>query len=394
MKKHRKFLVVAAAAFLVLASGLAWNRLANRDDPVAYLTETVVRGDIRTVVDAVGQVDAVQLVSVGAQVSGQILRLPVKLGQQVKKGDLVAEIDSTTQLNELNAGKAQLESYRARLTASRVELDVARARYDREKLLSRTDATSRENLESAESAWAAARAAVAELESQIVQAEIAVNTAETNVGYTRITAPLDGTVVSVPVEEGQTVNANQTTPTIVQIADLSRMKIRIEIAEGDITKVRPGMTVEYTILSDPGHAHTATLDSLDPGLTTLSDGAYDPESRDSSSAVYYYANAVVPNEDGRLRIGMTTQNAILTAQAKGVLLAPVMAVETREGRSFARVLTPGGRVEEREVTPGLADAMNVEIRSGLDAGERVILSQISRAEASATKSRMPGRGPF
>jgi len=391
--KKRRILVIAAVALLSLACWLAWNRLTDKGEQISYLTETVRVGNIRKVVDASGQVGAVQLVSVGAQVSGQILKLHVGLGQTVKQGDPIAEIDSTTQNDELNTSKARLESYRAQLDARKVALKVAKAKYEREKLLRRTDATSRENLENAESAWADARAAVAELESQVVQAEIAVNTAETNVGYTRITAPLNGTVVSVPVEQGQTVNANQTTPTIVQIADLSRMEIRIEIAEGDITRIKPGMEVEYTILSEPDQVFSAVLDSLDPGLTTLSDGSYDPSSS-ADSAVYYYANAIVPNENGRLRIGMTTQNTILVAQADNVLLAPGIAVEKRQGRSFVRVLLPDGKVEEREVKLGVADAMNVEVLSGLNAGDRVITSQLSSSEAQAASAGMRRPRPF
>lgn len=111
-----------------------------------------------------------------------------------------------------------------------------------------------------------------------------MNTDEVNLGYTRITAPLDGTIVSVPVDEGQTVNANQTTPTIVQIADLDKMEIKIEISEGDITAVKPGMPITYTILSNPETEYNATLTSIDPGLTTLTDGATRPPRIDGSSA--------------------------------------------------------------------------------------------------------------
>ena len=140
--------------------------------------------------------------------------------------------------------------------------------------LKKRDAASKESLEDAENAYALAKAEVTELESQIRQARIAVNTDEVNLGYTRITAPLDGTIVSVPVDEGQTVNANQTTPTIVQIADLDKMEIKIEISEGDITAVKPGMPITYTILSNPETEYKATLTSIDPGLTMLTDGSY------------------------------------------------------------------------------------------------------------------------
>lgn len=127
-----------------------------------------------------------------------------------------------------------------------------------------------------------------------------------------LTAPLDGTIVSVPVDEGQTVNANQTTPTIVQIADLDKMEIKIEISEGDITAVKPGMPITYTILSNPETEYKATLTSIDPRLHTLTDGSYKTTSVDGSSAssssssssnnaVYYYGKALIDNKEGPLR---------------------------------------------------------------------------------------------
>ena len=392
MKKRRaKALPIL---LIVVAAAGAWFALSGKQDKVDYITETARVADIRKVVNATGEVGAVQLVSVGAQASGQIEKLYVSVGQQVHKGDPIADIDSTTQRNDLDINKAKLDTYQAQLAAKQVALKVAQTQYNREAQLRKTNSTSRESLEDAENALATAKAAVAELESQIRQAQIAVNTAETNLGYTKISAPLDGTVVAVPVEEGQTVNANQTTPTIVQIADLSHMEIKIEIAEGDITQVKPGMTVDYTILAEPGATRRAVLDSIDPGLTTLSDGTYDTSSGSSSSdsAVYYYAKAVVPNPDGALRIGMTTQNVIVVESADQVTAVPSIAVFTRPGgEDYVRLLRPDGSVEERTVETGLSNNMLTEIRSGLQAGDRVVSAQMTEAEAAAQAGSM--RGP-
>lgn len=396
MKNRNKLLVFFVAAAIAAGAIFSLLQLTAPMEQVSYLTEPVRRGSIRKIVDATGEVGAAQLVDVGAQASGQIQKLHVALGQVVKKGDLIAEIDSTTQLNDLKTSKAKLENFRAQLAAQEVALKIAKSKYDREKLLRKSDATSRENLETAESAYASAQASVSELQSQIIQAEISVNTAEINLGYTRISAPLDGTVVSMLVEEGQTVNANQTTPNIVQIADLARMEIKIEIAEGDITKVKPGMEVSYVILSEPESTFRATLNSIDPGLTTLSDGTYGKNTSDSTSAIYYYANALVPNEDGRLRIGMTTQNSIVVAHATDVLVAPNIAVERRNGKAYVNILQPGNKsgsqVEEREISIGVSDIMNVEILSGLKEGELIISSALTKAEAAAARPKM--RGPF
>ena len=379
---------------LILAVGSAVWWFSSRDaDPVKYLTEAVRRGDVTQIVNAVGEVDAGQLVDVGAQVSGQITRLYVQLGQAVKKGDMVADIDSTTKENELQTNLAKLKTYQAQLASKLVAQKIARTRYDRERKLKRTDATSLANLEDAENTLALANADVDEVTSLIQQTEIAVSTSQINLGYTKIVSPLDGVVVSVPVEAGQTVNANQTTPTIAQIADLSTMEINIQISEGDITKVKPGMDVTYTILSEPDTLFTTRLKSIDPGLTTLTDGKYKPttDTSSSTSAVFYYGKLIVPNTDGKLRIGMTTQSSINIAAAKNVLLVPSIAVQKYGNQQFVNVLE-GDTVIRKEITTGISDTLNVEVVSGLREGEQVISSQMSETEIKgAVNTRM--RGP-
>lgn len=400
LMKKKLFLI---AVLIVAAAAAAWYVLrTDKGDGMAYLTEPVTTGNITRTVNATGEVGAVQLVSVGAQVGGQIKKLHVVLGQDVQKGDLIAEIDSVPQLNQLETDKAKLQSYESQLAAKKVALKIAKTKYDRELQLKKRDASSKESLEDAENAYALAKAEVTELESQIRQAQIAVNTDEVNLGYTRITAPLDGTIVSVPVDEGQTVNANQTTPTIVQIADLDKMEIKIEISEGDITAVKPGMPITYTILSDPETEYKATLTSIDPGLTTLTDGSYKTTSSTSSSssssssssnnAVYYYGKVLINNKKGPLRIGMTTQNVITVANVKDALLVPVIAVESRNGKKFVRVLGPGDKPERREVTTGIADGIHVQILSGLKEGDAVITSQLTEKEQAAALQQRH-RGP-
>ena len=399
--KKKLFLI---AALVVAAAAVVWYALrADQGDGIAYLTEPVITGGLVKTVNATGEVGAVQLVSVGAQVGGQIKKLHVVLGQDVKKGDLIAEIDSVPQLNQLETDKAKLESYTSQLAAKKVALKIAKTKYDRELQLKKRDASSKESLEDAENAYALAKAEVTELESLIRQSQIAVNTDEVNLGYTRITAPLDGTIVSVPVDEGQTVNANQTTPTIVQIADLDKMEIKIEISEGDITAVKPGMPIRYTILSDPETVYDATLTSIDPGLTTLTDGSYKTTSSTGSSAsssassssnnaVYYYGKALIDNKGGPLRIGMTTQTMITVANAENALLAPVVAVTARDGKKYVRVLNAAGQPEEREVTTGLSDGIHIQILSGLKAGDDVITAQLTQKERDA-ELKQRHRGP-
>ena len=384
-----KFLVF----ILVLAGAYwAWDTWKTEGNAtVTYITEPVRRGDVVRTVNAVGEVGAGQLVDVGAQVSGQIEKLHVELGQEVRRGDLVANIDSTTQENELRTNQARLKTYQAQLAAREIALRIAQTRYDREKKLRSAEATSKENFENAENELALAKATMDELHSSILQTEIALNTAEVNLGYTKIHSPLNGTVVSLPVEEGQTVNANQTTPNIARIADLSHMEIKIQISEGDITRVAPGMEVSYTILSEPEKTFRTTLRSIDPGLTTLTNGSY-TGSTDSTAAVYYYGKLRVPNPEGKLRIGMTVQSTVTIAEARNVLTVPSLAVQARNGKYFVHVLFDD-TAQEREVTPGLSDTLYTEIHEGLNEGDQVITSQMSRADINAgalgARVRMP-----
>ena len=391
MKKVTKW-GIALLAVAALAAGMWW--WLKPKNEINYLTEPVVRTSIAQTVSATGEISAAQLVDVGAQASGQIKKLHVTLGQQVKKGDLIAEIDSTSQLNNLNTNKAKLDTYQAQLVSAEIALRSADKKYQREQALWKEDATSREALEDAQDAFAAAKASVAELKSSIRQTQIAINTAEADLGYTRITAPMDGTVVAIPVEEGQTVNANQTTPTIVQVADLSTMLNKMQIAEGDVTKVKPGQKVTFTTLSQPDNVREATLESIDPGLTTMSQGSYTTSTDTTDSAIYYYARSLVPNEDNVLHIGMTTENTIIINQAEKVLAVPKLAVKQRGGKQYVRVLGENNQPQEKEITTGLSDNMNTEVKSGLGEGENVIISEAAAGETSDSVGRGMGRPPM
>lgn len=391
MKKVTKW-GIGLLAVAALAAGMWW--WLKPKNEINYLTEPVVRTSIAQTVSATGEISAAQLVDVGAQASGQIKKLHVTLGQQVKKGDLIAEIDSTSQLNNLNTNKAKLDTYQAQLVSAEIALRSADKKYKREQALWQEDATSREALEDAQDAFAAAKASVAELKSSIRQTQIAINTAEADLGYTRITAPMDGTVVAIPVEEGQTVNANQTTPTIVQVADLSTMLNKMQIAEGDVNKVKAGMKLTFTTLSQPDNVREATLESIDPGLTTMSQGSYTTSTDTTDSAIYYYARSLVPNEDNVLHIGMTTENTIIINQAEKVLAVPKLAVKQRGGKQYVRVLGENKQPQEKEITTGLSDNMNTEVKSGLGEGENVIISEAAAGETSDSVGRGMGRPPM
>lgn len=390
--KKRFFILLG----LAVAAGAAYYFFSsNSKQETTYLTESVTRGNVEKTVVASGSVESVNEVDVGAQVSGKITKLYVKLGQEIKKGEMIADIDSTTQINTLNTKKAALVSYQAQLKAKKTAYDVALSSYNRLSKLYTQKATSLDSVNTAKSTLDNAKAEMEAIEANIKQAEIEVNTAETNVGYTKITAPMDGTVVSVPVSEGQTVNANQTTPTIVTIADLSKMEIKPEISEGDITKVKAGQEVSFTILSDSQTVYHSVIDSVDPANTTTSDSSSTSSSTSSNSsssttsAIYYYANVLIDNPDRTLRIGMTTENNIKIANAKDVLLVSNMAIQKRDSKSFVNVLNDKNQPEQREVETGVQNDFQTEIKSGLNEGEKVIVSQVANGEQVGSMPRGP-----
>ena len=388
--KKRFFILLG----LLIAAGVAYYFFSsNSKQKTTYLTESVTRGNVEKTVVASGSVESVNEVDVGAQASGKITKLYVKLGQEIKKGEMIADIDSTTQINTLNTKKAALVSYQAQLKAKKTAYDVALSSYNRLSKLYTQKATSLDSVNTAKSTLDNAKAEMEAIEANIKQAEIEVNTAETNVGYTKITAPMDGTVISVPVSEGQTVNANQTTPTIVTIADLSQMKIKPEISEGDITKVKAGQEVSFTILSDSQTVYHSVIDSVDPANTTTSDSfstsSLSSSSSSTTSAIYYYANVLIDNPDRTLRIGMTTENNIKIANAKDVLLVSNMAIQKRDGKSFVNVLNDKNQPEPREVEIGVQNDFKTEIKSGLNEGEKVIVSQVANGEQVGSMPRGP-----
>ncbi|WP_249226365.1 efflux RND transporter periplasmic adaptor subunit [Entomohabitans teleogrylli] len=344
-----------------------------------YLTEQVKKGDISTTVITTGTVRSNNRVNVGAQVSGKVTEMTVALGDSISKGQLIARIDSTTKENDLKKAESQLATYRAEYESKKVTLDVAQRNFTRVSTLAKTSAVSRETLDTASDTLATARADLQVTAENIKQAEIAVSSARTELDYTTIVSPIDGVVISVPVSVGQTVNSSMETPTIVQIADLTTMLIKLEIPEGDVTRVREGMNAQFSTLADPDIQYQEAITSVDPGLTTLTDNNYS-ESVTNTDAVYYYANVIVENPQGKLRIGMSTEGSIEIDSRKDVLLVPALAVKKQQGKSVVYLLGEDNVKTERVVQTGISNEFMTEIVAGLREGDKVILSELSAGE--------------
>jgi macrolide-specific efflux system membrane fusion protein len=260
---------------------------------------------------------------------------------------------------------------RAQLSAKQADLKTAQAAVDRADKLKAQNLLSDADQLTAQAALASAQAAIASLEAQISQSELAVDAARLNLERTRITSPADGTVVAVLVTEGSSVNAAQSAPTIVKIANLDTMLIKAEISEADITRVKPGQSATFTILGDPNTKIDATLLSVDPApdaITTSDTGL-----SESDNAVYYNGIFSVANPDHRLRIAMTTQVTIVIDERKDVLTLPSSALGSagRDGKYRVGVFD-GGKVRPVEVSVGLNNNITAEITEGLNEGDRVV----------------------
>lgn len=385
----RRILILLVVAAVAAAIGWMIKATLFSRPTASLMTAPVVVGDVEETVLASGTLKPVKLVAVGAQVSGRVTALKVSLGQKVKAGDLIAEIDSLTQQNSLRTAQAALENTRAQRMEKEATLALAEGSLARQQLTLAQKATSRADYDTAEATVKTTRAQIAQLDAQIIQAEVAVETARVNLGYTRITAPMDGTVLATVTQEGQTVNAVQSAPTIVVLGQLDVMTVRAEISEADVVKVKPGQPVFFTILGDRNHRYRATLDSIEPApesirndssfsaSTTASTSSASSSSSSSSSAIYYNGIFDVPNADGRLRTYMTAEVHIVLGEARDRLIIPAAALGASgaAGTHTVRVAEPGGGTTHRTIKTGLNNKIVAEVISGLKEGDRVVVGE-------------------
>lgn len=392
MPRLRPLYLIPAVAALLLGGYAVKTWLLPGQNTSGLLTAEVRKRDIEQTVVATGTLEAYKQVSVGAQVSGQITKLHVDFGDVVKQGEPIAEIDSLTRQNDLANAKAALANVKAQRAVQAAALKKAQLAFSRQQTMLAQNATSREDYENAEAELNTAKAQITALDAQIEQAQIQVSTAEVDLGYTRITAPIDGTVVGVVVREGQTVNSAQSAPTIVKLAQLDRMTVRAEISEADVVHLKPGLPVYFTILGEPGKRYEASLRMIEPAPDSINTSDSSSSASSSSStdtAVYYIGVFDVPNPDGKLRIAMTTEVNIVLDSAKGVPSLPVSALgnANRDGSYSVQVLN-AGKVETRQVHIGLENAIDAEVRDGLQVGDKVVLGDA--AAGSTTTMRMRG----
>lgn len=359
------------------------------------ITAPVTVEDIEDTVLASGTIQSDKEVSVGAQVSGQIKRLHVELGQKVTQGQLIAEIDSTTQANTLRNAEAQVALLGAQRRAKQALLKQAELSLKRKQELDRLDAGSKADLEDAEASVATTTADVAALDAQIRQASISVDTARVNLGYTRITAPMDGVVIAVIAEEGRTVNAAQSAPSIIKLAKLDQVQIKAQISEADVVRVKPGLPAYFTILGEPLRRFDATLRAIEPVPEVNQTDTKVTTSTATSTAIYYNGLFKVPNPDGKLRALMSAQVIIVLNNAEKALVIPASALGKRDRKTKAYTVSvlegPAGaqKVSTREVQIGLNNRVQAQVLSGLKEGELVVVGDAANGSSSSSTTRRP-----
>ena len=386
--KHRKWFTpwrIALAVVVLVVVALVVRSHFRKPPPPAITTTAAARGDLEIDVLATGTIEAAKLVSVGAQATGEIKHLYVALGDKVKKGDLIAEIDSKQQDNDLQRTSAVLQSARADLNSRKATLKQAELAVTRLRALVAIDAGSHTDLEAAEANVDSARANVTVAESTIAQDALAEDTARVNVGYAHVLAPMDGTVVAIVTEQGQTVNSVQISPTIIKLARLDTMTVKAQISEADVPRVKAGMPVYFTLLGDPDTRYETTLRAVEPGPTTLASdtGATTTTSSSAATAVYYNGIFDVPNPQGKLRISMTAQATIVLDKIKDALLIPSAALgaKGKDGHYTVRVVSEAaasagaGVAQDRLVRIGLDNRVQAQVLEGLKAGEHVVTSE-------------------
>jgi macrolide-specific efflux system membrane fusion protein len=398
----RHALVLAACALLAAGGYYAWRTWFGQDTAgVGFLTAVAQRGNLEDTVTATGTLQPKDFVDVGTQVSGQLKKLLVDVGAVVKAGQLLAEIDPSVYQAKVDGDQAQLLNQQAQLAEKQAQLVLAELQFTRQQNLMRENATTADALQSAEAAQQSAVAQVNSIKAQMQQTQSTLRGDEANLGYTKIYAPIAGTVVSQAAKQGQTLNANQQAPIVMRIADLSTMTVQAQVSEADVPKLHVGMDVYFTTLGGDHRRFYGKLRQIPPTPTVV------------NNVVLYDALFDVANPDQALMTQMTAQVFFVASSAKDAVLVPLAALRpvASEGRSrgpraagerasgagerasgagerasgidartqFAKgvalvsVVGADGKVADREVKVGVMNRVSAQIISGLEPGEKVVI---------------------
>ena len=419
----RRALMITAALGVAVSGLAAWRGATSKEPAHEAPSAAVIRGDVEDTIAALGSIQPRDFVDVGVQVSGQLRRLLVNVGDPVKAGTLIAEIDPAVYSARVDAGRATLAHLAAQLDEKRALHALAHAQHERNLKMFKQDAVSRDGVETSQTALRIAAAQVAGLVAQIEQTRATLRVDAANLAYTRIVAPMSGTVVSVAARQGQTLNASQQAPVILRLANLDTMTVVTQVSEADVVRLRVGMELYFSTLGTPQRRWPGKVRQILPMPETV------------NNVVLYSVLFDVDNKGQELKAQMSAQVSFVASQAKGALLVPVSALQSggrrsapgseltsqveanaapadesrpaagaagasgappgesksRRSSGFAVLVLKDGRIEERRVTVGVSNRLQAQVLSGLVEGELVIVDAVvpsgsARAKDSARRS--------
>lgn len=385
---RKKLGLTAIVAVLVIGGGwFAWQHMVTAQAGQANPAITTVRtGTIEEVITAQGKLEPKEYVDVGAQVSGQLSKIHVEIGDTVNAGDLIAEIDPEAYVARVQGAEARLRTQQAQRAQQEAQVEKARQQFDRTQRLVQSRAVSQEVFENAQTDLKIAQAQLMAIDAQIEETRSTLDGDRVNLGYTRIYAPMDGTVVLQETREGQTLNASQSAPTIVQLANLDTMTVRAQVAEADVMRLHPGMDVYFTTLGAQDRRWQGSIRQILPSPEIIND------------VVLYNVLVDVDNRDRQLMTGMSTQMFFVYGRAENVPVIPVTALgrrlteqDSEHGQAYEIRVTGDGRNEERRIIHiGLMDRTIAEIRAGLQPGDQVLLPQLSATQQTPSRGMRGG----
>lgn len=374
---------IAALVALILVGGV-WYALSVESNSPKYKTAKVEVGSIEQTVTALGALQPKDYVDVGAQVSGTLEVVHVNIGDIVKKGQLLAEVDPTVYESTVAADKAKLKDLDSQITGQQAQLALALIQNRRNQALLKIDAVSKDAADTSAAQVKQYAAAIASTKAQVEQAQSTLDGDEANLSYTKIYAPMAGTVTSQTTLQGQTLNSKQAAPIIMQIADLTTMTVKAQVAEADVSKLTDKMPVYFTTLGMPDRKWRSTVRQILPTPETVND------------VILYNALIDVANTDQALMTSMTAQVFFVLGAADNVPIVPVAALrpaKSGDEGAYRVLVMNGSRPKMTDVKVGLMNRVSAQVVSGLEVGDVVVTGIENTAAASASRSNaLGGRG--
>ena len=386
MKIKKRYVITALVAIVVIGGTITSSAIKNR---VHYETTPISQCTITQVVEASGTINPVNTVSVGSTVSGLIKAIYVDYNSIVKKGQLLAQIDPANFEAAVQQNQAQINSAESDMAKIQAVTEMSRKTYSRYKNLYKKNFIAKSELDQAESDYLSNLAQIGAARAKINQARATYKTAMTNLGYTKIIAPVDGTIISREIDLGQPVAASFQAPELFTIAqDLTKMQIEVNVSEADIGKVKEGQQVTYTLDGYPDRLFYGKVTQVRISPTTV------------SNVVTYSVIVGVDNKDLTLKPGMTANVSIITSKSEDVLCAPSVALKytpETDGKKYQSQglwILANKKPQRIDIETGASDDTNIEVKSDkIKVGDKVIIgasNQVKKDKNSQQRRKPPG----